>query len=119
MDLLSGLKAVPGKGGARCVMVLRDDFTRYSRVYYMLSKSGPVTAFKHVLKDTRTDGSPEVVRSDGGGEFCEDKVERVCVDLRIKQEFTTAKTKICSRACAWRHTSGISCGAYSDPSYST
>ena len=56
-------------GGKRYTMLIRDDFSRYSWVYFLQHKSDTADAFETFLADTRTDGSVEIVHSDNGGEF--------------------------------------------------
>ena len=91
MDL-SGPKVVESDGGKRYTLIVRDDFSWYTWVYFMRHKSDAAETFKQFFSDTRADGVPSqvvTVRSDGGGEFCGGKFG----DLRrlrcIKQEFTS------------------------------
>ena len=62
---------------------------------FLRNKLDAVDAFKEFLADTRTEGDVEVVRSDGGEEF-RGRFSQVCVDNRIKQEFTTPYTPQCN-----------------------
>ena len=73
---LSGPKVVESDGGKRYTLIVRDDFSRYTWVYFMRHKSDAVETFKQFLSDTRADGVPSqvvTVRSDGGGDFCRGK----------------------------------------------
>ena len=69
-------------------MLVRDDFSRYSWVYFLQHKSDAVVAFETFLADTRTSGSVEIVRSDNGGES-KGRFRELCIRNRITQEFTT------------------------------
>ena len=63
---------VRSHGGKRCTLILRDDFSRYTWVYFMRYKSDAVETFKQFLSDTRADGVPSqvvTVRSDGAVNF--------------------------------------------------
>ena len=76
----------------RNTLIVRDDFSRMSWVYFLRHKSDAAEAFERFLVDVRADGMPssvEIVRSDGGGEF-EGRFADLCRTRGIKQEFTTA-----------------------------
>ena len=90
---LSGLKLVKSHGGKRYTLIVRDDFSRYTWVYFMHHKSDAAETLKQFLSDARADGVPSqvvTVRSDGGGEFCGGKFGNLSRSRCIKQEFTTA-----------------------------
>ena len=44
---LSGKMTVPSIGGKRYPLIVRDDHTRFTRVYYLAKKSDAASAFKH------------------------------------------------------------------------
>ena len=91
MDL-SGPKVVESDGEKRYTLIVRDDFSRYTWVYFMRHQSDAAETFKQFLSDTRADGVPSqvvTVRSDGG-EFCGGKFGDLYRSRCIKQEFTTA-----------------------------
>ena len=93
--VLSGPKAVPSLSGKRYVMIVKDDFSRYSWLYFLERKSDAAESFRKFLADVRADGVPsrvETVRSDNGGEFYGGDFASVCRQVCIKQEFTTAKS---------------------------
>lgn len=50
-------------GGTRYVMIVRDDFVRYSWVYLTVRRSDATTTVKNFFGATRTDGLPRIVRS--------------------------------------------------------
>ena len=92
MDL-SGPKVVESLGRKRYTLIVREDFSRYTWVYFMRHKSDAAEMFEQFLADTRTDGVPSkvvIVRSDGGGEFRGGKFGELRRSRGIKQEFTTA-----------------------------
>ena len=43
------------------VMIVKDDFTRYSWVYFLERKSDAAEAFRKFLADVRADGAPSKV----------------------------------------------------------
>ena len=56
----------------RYTLIVRDDLSRYTWVYFMRPKSDAAELFEQFLADTRADGVPSevvIVRSDGGGQF--------------------------------------------------
>ena len=88
---LSGPKP-ESEGRKRYTLIVRDDYSRMSWVYFLHHKSDAADAFERFLVDVRADGMPssvEIVRSDGGGEF-EGRFADLCRTRGIKQEFTTA-----------------------------
>ena len=74
------------------MLIICDDFSRFTWTYFMRQKSEAVTLFEQFLADERLAGTPsavEVVRSDEGGEFKGD-FAKLCRKHSIRQEFTTA-----------------------------
>ena len=62
-------------------MIVKDDFTRRSWMYFLRSKSDAGSAFRSFLASVRFDGIPslvEIVRSDNGGEFFGGEFASVC-----------------------------------------
>lgn len=55
---LSGPKSIPSLAGKRYVMVVTDDFSRYTRLYIFDRKSGAASMFGRFLADARADGVP-------------------------------------------------------------
>ncbi|CAN0507934.1 unnamed protein product, partial [Laminaria digitata] len=90
---LSGPKVVESIGRKRFTLIVRDDFSRHTWVYFMRHKSDAAELFEQFLADVRADGVPSkvvVVPSDGGGEFRGGKFGDLCRSRGIKQKFTTA-----------------------------
>ena len=89
---LSGPKVVDLLGRKSYTLIVRDDFSRYTWVYFMRHKSDAAEMFEQFLVETRAHGVPSkvvIVRSDGGGKFRGGKVEDLCGSRGIKQELTT------------------------------
>ena len=90
---LGGRKDVASVGGKEYPMIVRDDCTRRTWMYFLKHKSDAASAFRSFLASVRADGKPslvEIVRSDNGGEFFRGEFESLCNELLIKQEFTPA-----------------------------
>ena len=51
MDL-SGPTVVDSHGGKRYTLIVRDDFSRYTSVYFMRHESDGAETFKQLLSDT-------------------------------------------------------------------
>ena len=79
---LSGPKFVQSPGGKEYMMIVRDDFSRFTRVLLLRTKDETATYFSKYLA--------EVVRSDGGGEFSKGAFGALCTTEKTRQEFTTA-----------------------------
>ena len=77
-------------------MIIKDDCSRKSWLYFLKGKADSDQAFNRFLADVRADGFPsivQIVRSDnGGGEFFGDNFRTVCDKLLIKQELTPANS---------------------------
>ena len=70
---------------------MRDDCTRFTRVYFLRHKSDAASAFESFLTEVRADGTPSVVmavRSENGREFFGEVFGELCRKRGIKQEFT-------------------------------
>ena len=92
---LSGPNSTHSLLGKKYVMLVKDDFTRYSWVYFLECMSDAADAFRKFLAYVRADSVPskvEIVRSDNGGEFFGGDFGEACRQYCIKQEFTNAKS---------------------------
>ena len=92
---LSGKMTVSSIGGKWYTLIVRDDCTRFTRVYFLRQKSDAASAFESFLAEVRADGIPSevvIVRSDNGGEFFGGDFGKLCRTRGIKQEFTPADT---------------------------
>ena len=91
---VSGPKTTHSLLGKKYVMIMKDDFTRYSWVYFLERKSDASDTFRKLLADVRADGvqsKVEIIRSNNGGEFFRGYFGDVCRQYCIKQEFTNAQ----------------------------
>ena len=72
---------------------MRDDSTRFTRVYFLKQKSDAASAFETFLAEVRADSTPSAVmavRSDNVGELFGGDFGELCRKRGIKQEFTPA-----------------------------
>ena len=93
---LSGPKSTHSLLGKKYAMIVKDDFTRYSWVYFLERKSNAPEAFRTFLADVRADGVPsevEIVRSDNGGEFFGGDFGYVCRQYCIKHDSPTQRVR--------------------------
>ena len=58
---LSGKMTVPNIGGKWYTLIVRDDCTRFTRVYFLGKKSDACSAFELFLADVRADGTSSAV----------------------------------------------------------
>ena len=90
---LSGPMTVQSIGGKRYTLIVRDDCTRFTRVYFQRHKSDAASAFESFLAEVRADGTPSAViavRSNNGIECFGGAFGELCRKRGIKQEFTPA-----------------------------
>ena len=85
---LSGPKSVKSMGGKKYMMIVRDDYSRFTRVFFLRTKDETATYFSKYLAEIAP-RKVEVVRSDGGGEFSKGAFGALCTTEKIRQEFTT------------------------------
>ena len=86
---LSGPKSVKSMGGKEYMMIVRDDHSRFSRVFFLRTKDETPTYFSKYLAEI-VPRKVEVVRRDGDGEFSKGAFGALCTTEKIRQEFTTA-----------------------------
>ena len=81
-------------GGKRYIMVVVDDFSRYSWVEFLRKKSEACDKMERLCKRLQNEkGVPIVkIRSDHGKEFENAKFEAFCNEHSIKNEFSAPKT---------------------------
>ena len=90
---LCGKMAVPSIGGKRYTLIVRDDYTRFTRVYFLPKKSDVASVFESFPAEVRADVTPSAVmcvRSDNGGELFGGEFGASCRKRGIDQEFTPA-----------------------------
>ena len=86
---LSRPKSVRSMGGKEYMMIVRDDYSRFTRVFFLRTKDETATYFSKYLAEIAP-RKGEVVRSDGGGEFSKGVFGALCTAEKIRQEFTAA-----------------------------
>ncbi|CAI7835171.1 unnamed protein product [Closterium sp. NIES-54] len=85
-----GLAPVGTRGGHRYFLLIVDDHTRYVSVHLLHTKADAPEAIMAWVNQAHTTFGTKVKRlhSDGGGEFCNTKLETFCSSLGILQNFT-------------------------------
>ena len=71
------------------MMIVRDDYSRFTRVFFLRTKDETATYFSKYLAEIAP-RKVEVARSDRGGEFSKGVFDALCTTDKIRQEFTTA-----------------------------
>ena len=70
------------------MVIVRDDFSRFTRVLFLRTKDETATYFSNYLAEIDR-SKVEVVRSDGGGEFSKGAFGALFTTEKIRQHFTT------------------------------
>ena len=93
IDLMSPAK-VQSLGGMKCILVVVDDFTRYTWVVLLKDKSKVANKMIHLYKKLQEEKNILIawIRSDHGREFENSKLISFCNDQGTKQEFSAPKT---------------------------
>ena len=71
------------------MVIVRDNFSRFTRVFFLRTKDETATYFSKYLGEIAP-SKVEVVRSDGGGEFSKGAFGALCTTEKIRQDFTAA-----------------------------
>lgn len=81
-------------GGCHFCLVIIDDFSRYSWVFFLTAKSDTVEIFVKFCKRVENEQKSKIpnVRSDHGGEFINEGFERFCDENRYFHNFSYAQT---------------------------
>jgi hypothetical protein len=93
MDLM-GPTRTASLGGKRYILVIVDDFSRYTWAIPIREKSDAFDTAQHLFKKIQVEQNCEIVRirSDHGREFENSKFEELCRSYGIKQEFSSPIT---------------------------
>ncbi|CAI7801165.1 unnamed protein product [Closterium sp. NIES-53] len=85
-----GPALVPARGGYRYFLVIVDDHSRYVSVHLLHTKAAVPEVLMAWVKQAQITFDRKVKRlhSDGGGEFCNDKLKAFCSSEGIQQNFT-------------------------------
>ena len=84
-----GLARVQNLGGMKYILVVVDDFTRYTWVTLLRDKSEASEKMIHLCKKLHIEKNTMIarIRSDHGKEFENSKLGSFCNDQGTKQEF--------------------------------
>jgi hypothetical protein len=93
MDLM-GPTRTTSLGGRRYILVIVDDFSRYTWAIPLREKSDAFDAAQHLFKKIQVEKNCQIMRicSDHGREFENSKFEEFCNSYGIKQEFSSPIT---------------------------
>ena len=93
MDLMDPTRT-ESLGGKRYIMVVVDDFTRYTLVILLRSKSNAPEHIETLCTRLQNEKSLKIdqIRSDHGREFENSYMESFCTRSDISQEFSTPIT---------------------------
>ena len=71
---------IPSLGGAIYYVSFINDFSRNTILYFLKNKSEFFSKFKEykALVENQTGNKIKVLRSDNGGEFCENEFKKFC-----------------------------------------
>jgi transposase InsO family protein len=81
-------------GGNKYDFVIVDDYTRYTRVFFLYDKSDVYDLFKSFVKRVQNEFEATIkkIRSDNGSEFKNTRIEDLCDDLGIRHQFSPTYT---------------------------
>jgi hypothetical protein len=93
MDLM-GPTRTASLGGRRYILVIVDDFSRYTWAIPLWEKFDAFDAAQHLFKKIQVEQNCQImrIRSDHGREFKNSKFEEFCLSYGIKQEFSSPIT---------------------------
>ena len=89
-----GVVNVDSVGGSRYYVTFIDDFSSYTFVYFMKSKSDVFAKFKEfvLLMENLTEKKVKTLRSDNGGQYTSIEFQQFCTEHGIKRELTVPMT---------------------------
>jgi hypothetical protein len=93
MDLMGSTRTA-NLGGKRYIMVVVDDFYRFTWAIPIREKSDAFDVAQHLFKKIQVEQNCQIMRisSDHGREFKNSKFEEFCLSYGIKQEFSSPIT---------------------------
>ena len=93
MDLFGPTSFVSIGGNSYCLVIV-DDYSRFTWVYFLRDKSNVFETFKSfaILAQNQFDFDIKKVRSDNGSEFKNARIDQYCDDKGIKHEFSSKYT---------------------------
>ena len=89
-----GPTSSPSYSDLRYMMVVVDDFSRYSWVYFLENKSEALTYFMRfqLMVEKEFSSAIKCLRIDDGGEILSHEFSRFCKEHGIKRQFTCPNT---------------------------
>lgn len=89
-----GPMSVNSLGGARFYVTFIDDYSRFTKVYIIKNKNQVFDCFLEYknLVENQLGCKIKKIRTDNGGEYCNAKFERLCVDSGIIHQRSCAHT---------------------------
>ena len=89
-----GPTRVRSLGGKKYILIIVDDFTRYTQVVLLRDKVGAPKMMIHLCKKLQVEKGTVIarIRSDYGREFENTKLATFCNDKGTRQEFSSPKT---------------------------
>jgi transposase InsO family protein len=93
MDLFGPTSFMSIDGNSYCLMIV-DDYSRFTWVYFLQDKSNVFETFKSfsILAQNQFDFDIKKVRSDNGSELKNARIDKYCDDKGIKHEFSSKYT---------------------------
>jgi transposase InsO family protein len=93
MDLMGPMRTT-SIGGKRYILVMVDDFSRFTWVGFLSKKSDTFEAFLQICQRVQSERDSIIgrIRSDRGGEFIDTGIIEYCTANGIKQEFSSPRT---------------------------
>ena len=81
-------------GGSEYFMLIIDDFSRLTWVFFLKHKSEAFLSLKEwvALVEKESGHSVKTIRADKGGEFTSGEMRKFCADKGIKREFANTGT---------------------------
>ena len=102
---LMGLARVQSLGGKKYILVVVDDFTRYTWIVLLKDKAEAPDKMIHLCKKLKVEKDVviAIIRSDHGREFENTKLANFCNDQGTHQEFSSPKTPQHNGIVEWKN----------------
>ena len=101
-------------------MIVRDDYSRFTRVFFLRTKDETATYFSKYLAEIAP-RKVDAARGDGGGEFSKGAFGALCTAEKIAQEYTTADSPqyngVAERQIAIIEAAGLAAGIQAAAKY--
>ena len=103
-DLVGPITPI-SREGYRYSMTFIDEYSGAVKIYMLKAKSDATTALKKFLAETAVYGAVGRLRCDGGGEFTAGTFKSVCLENKIRLEFTAPYSPHQNGKCERSHRS--------------